>query len=129
MALLLLIGFLAGVVTAISPCVLPVLPVLLAGGAARGRGVRAQAGADRRRARSQLQLLHALRGVAARQARAAGGLSTQRGDRAPLRDGCDVARLRRGVAARAYARGALSVQAAGCPGRVPARRGPRARVR
>src|SRR5205085_2422707 len=35
--LLLLIGFVAGVVTAISPCVLPVLPILLAGGAAGGR--------------------------------------------------------------------------------------------
>ena len=33
MLLLLGIGFLAGVVTAISPCVLPVLPILLAGGA------------------------------------------------------------------------------------------------
>src|SRR5919202_5257145 len=31
MVLLLLIGFLAGVVTAISPCVLPVLPILIAG--------------------------------------------------------------------------------------------------
>src|ERR671939_439714 len=37
MALLLGVGFLAGVVTAISPCVLPVLPILLAGGAAGGR--------------------------------------------------------------------------------------------
>src|ERR671933_2174751 len=37
MALLLGVGFLAGVVTAISPCVLPVLPILLAGGAADGR--------------------------------------------------------------------------------------------
>src|SRR5919202_193306 len=37
MVLLLLIGFLARVVTAISPCVLPVLPILLAGGAAGGR--------------------------------------------------------------------------------------------
>src|SRR4249920_3027470 len=37
MALLLLIGFLAGVITAISPCVLPVLPILLAGGASGGR--------------------------------------------------------------------------------------------
>src|SRR5437016_5221198 len=37
MVLLLLIGFVAGVVTAISPCVLPVLPILLAGGAAGGR--------------------------------------------------------------------------------------------
>src|SRR2546423_832352 len=37
MVLLLLIGFLAGVITAISPCVLPVLPILLAGGASGGR--------------------------------------------------------------------------------------------
>src|SRR2546430_386170 len=37
MVLLLLIGFLAGVTTAISPCVLPVLPILLAGGASGGR--------------------------------------------------------------------------------------------
>jgi cytochrome c biogenesis protein CcdA/thiol-disulfide isomerase/thioredoxin len=37
MALLLVIGFLAGVITAISPCVLPVLPILLAGGATGGR--------------------------------------------------------------------------------------------
>src|SRR6266702_4477623 len=31
--LLLLVGFLAGVITAVSPCVLPVLPIVLAGGA------------------------------------------------------------------------------------------------
>ena len=37
MALLLLIGFVAGVITSISPCVLPVLPILLAGGAAGGK--------------------------------------------------------------------------------------------
>src|ERR687898_369446 len=36
MALLLGIAFAAGLVTALSPCVLPVLPVLLAGGAAGG---------------------------------------------------------------------------------------------
>jgi cytochrome c biogenesis protein CcdA/thiol-disulfide isomerase/thioredoxin len=35
-ALLLVVGFLAGVITAISPCVLPVLPILLAGGASGG---------------------------------------------------------------------------------------------
>jgi cytochrome c biogenesis protein CcdA/thiol-disulfide isomerase/thioredoxin len=35
--LLLGIGFVAGVVTAVSPCVLPVLPILLAGGASGGR--------------------------------------------------------------------------------------------
>ena len=36
--ILLGIGFLAGVITAVSPCVLPVLPILLAGGASGGRG-------------------------------------------------------------------------------------------
>ncbi len=35
--LLLGIGFLAGVIAAVSPCVLPVLPIVLAGGAAGGR--------------------------------------------------------------------------------------------
>jgi cytochrome c biogenesis protein CcdA/thiol-disulfide isomerase/thioredoxin len=44
MVLLLLIGFLAGVVTAISPCVLPVLPILLAGGASGRSPVRVIAG-------------------------------------------------------------------------------------
>ena len=34
MILLLAIGFVAGVITAVSPCVLPVLPIVLAGGAA-----------------------------------------------------------------------------------------------
>jgi cytochrome c biogenesis protein CcdA/thiol-disulfide isomerase/thioredoxin len=37
MVVLLGIGFLAGIITAISPCVLPVLPILLAGSAAGGR--------------------------------------------------------------------------------------------
>src|SRR5689334_6809833 len=40
MIVLLGIGFLAGLVTAISPCVLPVLPVLLAGGASGRRPLR-----------------------------------------------------------------------------------------
>jgi cytochrome c biogenesis protein CcdA len=44
MVLLLGIGFLAGVVTAISPCVLPVLPMLLAGGAAGRKPLRIVAG-------------------------------------------------------------------------------------
>src|ERR1700722_14616592 len=38
------IGFLAGVVTAISPCVLPVLPILLAGGASGRKPLRIIAG-------------------------------------------------------------------------------------
>jgi cytochrome c biogenesis protein CcdA/thiol-disulfide isomerase/thioredoxin len=41
---LLLIGFVAGIVTAISPCVLPVLPVLLAGGASGRKPLRIIAG-------------------------------------------------------------------------------------
>src|SRR3954454_3551445 len=44
MLILLVIGLLAGVVTAISPCVLPVLPVLLAGGASRRKPLRIVAG-------------------------------------------------------------------------------------
>src|SRR5437763_4022177 len=38
------IGFVAGLVTAISPCVLPVLPILLAGGASGRRPLRIIAG-------------------------------------------------------------------------------------
>src|SRR5919198_5113254 len=38
MVLLLGIAFVAGVITAVSPCVLPVLPILLAGGTTGGRG-------------------------------------------------------------------------------------------
>ena len=44
MVLLLGIGFLAGVITAISPCVLPVLPILLAGGASGRKPLRIIAG-------------------------------------------------------------------------------------
>ena len=44
MVLLLGIGFVAGVVTAISPCVLPVLPILLAGGASGRKPLRIVAG-------------------------------------------------------------------------------------
>jgi cytochrome c biogenesis protein CcdA/thiol-disulfide isomerase/thioredoxin len=44
MLVLIAIGLLAGVVTAISPCVLPVLPVLLAGGAAGRKPLRIIAG-------------------------------------------------------------------------------------
>src|SRR3954454_2707487 len=44
MLLLLLIGLVAGVVTAISPCVLPVLPILLAGGASGRKPLRVIAG-------------------------------------------------------------------------------------
>src|SRR5579862_2442005 len=38
------IGFVAGVITAVTPCVLPVLPILLAGGASGRRPLRIIAG-------------------------------------------------------------------------------------
>ena len=44
MLVLILIGLVAGIVTAISPCVLPVLPVLLAGGASGRKPLRIVAG-------------------------------------------------------------------------------------
>jgi len=44
MLVLIGIGFLAGVVTAVSPCVLPVLPILLAGGASGRKPLRIVAG-------------------------------------------------------------------------------------
>ena len=44
MLLLLAVGFVAGVVTALSPCVLPVLPIVLAGGATGRRPVAIVAG-------------------------------------------------------------------------------------
>ena len=44
MIVLLGIGFLAGVITAVSPCVLPVLPILLAGGASGRKPLRIIAG-------------------------------------------------------------------------------------
>src|SRR6266508_2775257 len=44
MLVLLGIGFLAGIVTAVSPCVLPVLPILLAGGASGRKPLRIVAG-------------------------------------------------------------------------------------
>ena len=44
MLLLIVLGFLAGIATAMSPCVLPVLPVLLAGGASGRKPLRIIAG-------------------------------------------------------------------------------------
>ena len=44
MLLLIVLGFLAGIATAVSPCVLPVLPVLLAGGASGRKPLRIIAG-------------------------------------------------------------------------------------
>src|SRR3954469_23080379 len=44
MSLLLAVGLVAGVITAVSPCVLPVLPILLAGGASGRKPFRIIAG-------------------------------------------------------------------------------------
>src|ERR1039457_7499767 len=44
MLILLAIGFVAGGVTAVSPCVLPVLPILLAGGSSGRKPLRIVAG-------------------------------------------------------------------------------------
>jgi cytochrome c biogenesis protein CcdA/thiol-disulfide isomerase/thioredoxin len=44
MLILIAIGFVAGIVTALSPCVLPVLPIVLAGGATGRRPLRIVAG-------------------------------------------------------------------------------------
>jgi hypothetical protein len=66
------IGFLAGVVTAISPCVLPVLPILLAGGATGRKPLRIVTGLVAASSSS------ALRSLAARQARAAPAYATWR---------------------------------------------------
>ena len=124
MLLLLAIGFVAGVVTALSPCVLPVLPIVLAGGATGRRPLAIVAGIV-----AQLHRLHALRSLAARPARPAGGRPAQPRDRAALR--------RRALAARAAGR-RVARAAAPVPDpaqrrrprrRLPARRQPRARLR
>ena len=52
------IAFARGIVTAVSPCVFPVLPILFAGGASGGRRRPLR---DHRRARRQLRDLHAVR--------------------------------------------------------------------
>jgi hypothetical protein len=93
---LVLIGFLGGAITAISPCVLPVLPVVFLSGGAQGAGqegevrsktaqsrqsskagdARPQPAAslsDRRRARAELQLLHPARHAHPQRAAAAEG--------------------------------------------------------
>ena len=87
MLILLGIGFVAGIVTALSPCVLPVLPIVLAGGATGPPAAR-----DRRRHRRQLHRLHALRRLAARPARPAAGRAAQPRDRAALPRRADAAR-------------------------------------
>ena len=76
---------------------------------ARGRRDGPQAAADRRRARRELRRLHALRGVAARQARPAAGLPAQPRDRAALPGGGDAARAAARARDRAAVRAALAL--------------------
>src|SRR5262245_56512490 len=82
--LLLPIAFGAGIVTAVSPCVFPVLPILFAGGASGGRRPAA-AVRDHRRPRRELRDLHPGRDVGAGAASPAAGLPARPLDRAPLR--------------------------------------------
>ena len=124
MLILLAIGFLAGVVTAVSPCVLPVLPILLAAGASGRKPF-----AHRRRARRQLHRVHPVRRMAPRPARAPRRLPAKRGDRPPLRDGGDTPHSTRRPADRAAARVLLAVPAGRGRRRVLPRRDTRARVR
>ena len=126
MLLLLGIGFLAGIITALSPCVLPVLPILLAGGATGGRrrpyaivaGIVASFTVFTLVAAWLLDLLGLPRGRAA-----------QPRDRAPLRarGDADLPPLR--PPARAAARAADPAPRRRPRRRLPARREPRARLR
>ena len=125
MVLLLLIGFVAGVITAISPCVLPVLPILLASGASGRKPLRVIAGLV-----VELQRVHAVRDVDPRQARPAAGHAPEPRDRVPLRARGDLARAAGGADRRAPARGLLALPPEGCGGRrLLLRHDARARVR
>ena len=83
------VGFLAGVITAISPCVLPVLPILLAGGATGRKPLRIIAGP-----RLELRRLHAVCDLAPRSARTPAGSPPEHRDRAALRRRRHAARSR-----------------------------------
>ena len=124
MLILIAIGFVAGIVTALSPCVLPVLPIVLAGGAT-GRRPLAIVDRDRR----QLHRLHALRRLAARPARPAAGRAPQPRDRPAAAGGAHAARPQGRRAARPPAAGADPARLRRLRRRLPARREPRARLR
>ena len=126
MLVLIGIGLAAGFITAISPCVLPVLPIVFAGGATGGRRkpFAIIAGLD-----PQLHGLHALRRLAPAQARTARGPPPQPRDRAPLPRRGDAA-LPEGRGDRPAAVPPPDEAAERRPRRrAPARREPRARVR
>ena len=81
MLLLILFAFIAGAATALSPCVLPVLPVVLSAGVTGGRA----AARDRRRARALLHLRDRGAGLRDRRARAARRPPAHARDRRPAR--------------------------------------------
>ena len=126
MLVLLGIAFLAGVITAISPCVLPVLPIVLAGGASGGRrrpfAIVAGPPDDVRR-------LDPLRLVRARQARAAAGPAAEPLDRAALRDRGDAARPADRAVDRARAGALQPPERQARRQRLPARLRARLRIR
>ena len=127
MLVLLGIAFLAGVITAVSPCVLPVLPIVLAGGASGGRRRPLR---DHRRAADDVRRLDPLRGVPPRAARAARGPAAQPLDRAAVPDRGDAA-LPAGRTCSSSARSRRSAAAArgAHRQRLPARLRARLRVR
>ena len=96
---------------------------------ARGRRVGTEAVPDHRRARPQLHRLHALRLVAARQARAATGPAAEPRDRAPLRDGGRAARATGRTVRRTPARRVLAAAARERGRRLSARGDARPRLR
>ncbi len=84
------IGFFAGIVTAISPCVLPVLPILLAGGAAGRKPLRIIGGLV-----LSFSVFTLFASWLLDTARAATGPAAQPRDRAAVRDGGRAARSQR----------------------------------
>ena len=119
------IGFAAGLITALSPCVLPVLPIVLAGSARRA----APTVRDRRRPRLELHGLHARGRRAARRAGPPGGLPAQPRDRAPLPRRRDAASRPRRPPRRAPVPLVLTRRRPRRCGRLRPRARPRARLR
>ena len=120
MGLAIVFAFVAGLITAVSPCVLPVLPIVLAG---RRRREQAPPVRDHRRPRALLPRLDPVRDLDSRPARPAEGPAAQHLDRAAVRDRGRADRPPGRRVDRAAADAALAP-----PGRRP-RRGLRARLR
>ena len=127
MACLYAIGFVAGIVTAISPCVLPVLPIIFAGGGERRTAAPVR---DHRGARHDVRRLAALRRLAARPARALEDVLRKVSDRLPAAPRSDAGRIPPLARAdRATVTSARATSLGRPRRRLPARREPRARLR